>query len=475
MEKTAKNLIYQLIYQLLTLFIPLITGPIVSRALGASGVGTYNFAYSVVTYFCIFSALGISNLGTREIGFCKSDKTLRTKTFWNIYYIKLFFGIIAVIAYLFVFLINHNFDNLLYFGFLFHLLGSISDISWLFFGVGNFKVTVLKNSIIKIISLVLIVLFVKAETDLYLYVFIVAGSEFLSNIVLWLNARKYISVSKFNFGDSKIYLKPAFVLFLPAIASSLYVYMDKIILGIFSGDAEVGYYSSMEKIVSIPFTVASAVGTVFYSRSVSLLSNKEDKKNDDLFNKTLSIIMMVTIPCCVGLFSISEVFVPIYFGEGYEPVIQLIQIGVIYLLFRCLRSVVKTQIMLPNKMDKLYNIAILSGGLSNLILNLIFIPFLGAIGAVIATIFSDFISTTICVIGTRKHFKPKSILRDLIIAIIASAAMYVVVRFEITYFNLKPIIALIVEIISGAGVYLIIALIVGLAVYRGKIKEFFKA
>jgi hypothetical protein len=100
---------------------------------------------------------------------------------------------------------------------------------------------------------------------------------------------------------------------------------------------------------------------------------------------------------------------------------------------------------------------------------------LGAIGAVIATIFSDFISTTICVIGTRKHFKPKSILRDLIIAIIASAAMYVVVRFEITYFNLKPIIALIVEIISGAGVYLIIALIVGLAVYRGKIKEFFKA
>ena len=56
-----QNLLYQAFYELLVIFLPLITAPYISRILGADGLGRYSYTYSVATYFVLFSMLGIKN------------------------------------------------------------------------------------------------------------------------------------------------------------------------------------------------------------------------------------------------------------------------------------------------------------------------------------------------------------------------------------------------------------------------------
>ena len=73
-KSIAKNYIYNLIYQMLTILLPLITTPYLSRVLGAEAIGIYGYTISIVTYFILFGTLGVSMYGQREIAYKAEDK-----------------------------------------------------------------------------------------------------------------------------------------------------------------------------------------------------------------------------------------------------------------------------------------------------------------------------------------------------------------------------------------------------------------
>ena len=81
MGKVKKNFIYNLIYQVLILIIPLFTSPYLSRTLKADGVGIYSYTYSIVYYFMLLTLLGVNNYGNRTIAKVREDKEKRSKEF----------------------------------------------------------------------------------------------------------------------------------------------------------------------------------------------------------------------------------------------------------------------------------------------------------------------------------------------------------------------------------------------------------
>ena len=99
MSQTKKNFIYNVFYQILSLILPIITVPYVSRVLGSSGVGIYSYTYSIVYYFMLFSMLGIKTYGNRAIAKAREDKFLLSKTFISIYSIQLIMSIIMILLY----------------------------------------------------------------------------------------------------------------------------------------------------------------------------------------------------------------------------------------------------------------------------------------------------------------------------------------------------------------------------------------
>jgi len=75
--KTLRNYFYSASYQLLTILLPIITVPIISRALGSTGVGVYAYTNSIVQEFTLVGTLGVSNYAVRQIAYVRDDKDLQ--------------------------------------------------------------------------------------------------------------------------------------------------------------------------------------------------------------------------------------------------------------------------------------------------------------------------------------------------------------------------------------------------------------
>ena len=83
-KSIKKNYIYNLMYQILIIIVPLFTTPYLSRVLGAEAIGIYSYTLSIATYFILFGSLGVAMYGQREIAYVQNDKYARSKNFYEI-------------------------------------------------------------------------------------------------------------------------------------------------------------------------------------------------------------------------------------------------------------------------------------------------------------------------------------------------------------------------------------------------------
>ena len=158
----SKNYIYNLLYQIFSLAIPLITAPYLARILKPDGIGAYSFANSITSYFVLLAALGTSSYAAREGARIRDDKQKLSKLFYEITILRI---IMTAISYLLFFIIvkNNDYNLALYLTCGFSILTVGIDSSWFLESVENFKLLSLKDFIAKIISLVLIFTLVKTK------------------------------------------------------------------------------------------------------------------------------------------------------------------------------------------------------------------------------------------------------------------------------------------------------------------------
>ncbi|EGO2793411.1 oligosaccharide flippase family protein, partial [Enterococcus faecalis] len=89
MKNIARNFFYQSLFQVTKIIIPIITIPIVSNALGPSGIGIYNYTLSIAQYFVLIAGLGVAIYGNREITLTLNrNKEELSKVFWEILIFK---------------------------------------------------------------------------------------------------------------------------------------------------------------------------------------------------------------------------------------------------------------------------------------------------------------------------------------------------------------------------------------------------
>ena len=159
MESVKKNFIYNTIYQILLVILPLITAPYISRTLGANAVGVYSYTNSVAYYFILIAMLGISNYGNRTIASVRDNKEKLNEKFSSIYTLQFILFIIAIISYVVYSLFIASENNMIFLLQTFYVVSGLLDISWLFFGLEQFKLTVFRNVVIKILTVISMFIF----------------------------------------------------------------------------------------------------------------------------------------------------------------------------------------------------------------------------------------------------------------------------------------------------------------------------
>ena len=161
-KSITKNYIYNLIYQVLLLILPVILTPYVSRVLGAENIGIYSYTLSISAYFILFGSVGIALYGQREIAFNQDDRKKYSVIFWEILFLRIATMTISLLVFYFSFVKGDQYQ--IFYGILMlEIIANCIDISWFLQGLEEFKKTVIRNVLVKLISIVAIFLFVKTK------------------------------------------------------------------------------------------------------------------------------------------------------------------------------------------------------------------------------------------------------------------------------------------------------------------------
>lgn len=454
-KKILHNYLYNAAYELLRLLAPLITTPYVSRILGAEGIGVYSYTQSIATYFVLIGAVGTALYGQREIAYTQDNPQKRTEVFWEITIFRFCSVGVCTIVYYFIFGFSGQYA-LIYKILTLEVLATAFDISWFFMGMENFRLTVIRNTIIKLVGIILIFIFVKKPEDVPLYSVCLTLPIFLGNISLWFGLPKYLvrqhhSVLK---GIPK-HIKPIFILFLPQIAVEVYTVLDKTMIGILSsGVDQVGYYTQAQKIIKIVLMIVTSLGTVMLpAMSWAFVQGKtnEIKKGIKI---SFRFMFMIAFALMYGICAIATFFVPIFFGEGYDLVVPLLIVISPILVIIGMSNVIGKQYLLPTKQQSAYTSSIVTGALVNFILNLLLIPRLNAIGASIATVLAEISVTAVQCWHIRKQIDLWEYIKPFFRYFVLGLIMFGVVKGVGTL--LPPgVLSLVIMVCIGTIVYFI--------------------
>lgn len=472
MATVKKNFIYNLCYQIFALITPFVTAPYVARVLGSAGVGQYSYAHTIVTYFTILGCLGFGYYTQREIAASQKDIKEQSKLFWEIQVLKTISLVIALIAYVIV--INLEYFNdyrILLYVLSISLLSNIFDISFFFQGKEMFSQLAIRNSLVRIIGILLLFLFVKTSDDVWIYALSQAIISLIANVALWpLVSRNLVPVQRSELIISR-HIVPVLKLFIPTLAVSLYTLLDKILIeALIPGeiicqyndgsqvvskvsDVENGYYSQAEQIVKLTLTIFFSLSSVMVSRNADDFSRgKIDSFNRNISN-TVDILCITGFPIMMGLIALSNNFCPWFLGLGYEKVPNLIIIFSPLVLFIGLSNILGRQYLIPQKRDNEFTVAICSGAIINVLLNVLLIPRLYSYGAAFASITAEFAVVLVMVYMIRNEFSIWLIIKRNWKSLLASSVMFLFLFY--TQSKLLPsIINTIVLFFEGSIIYL---------------------
>ena len=325
-KSIKKNFLYNLIYQVLILILPIITTPYISRALGTEGVGIYSFTVSIVTYFTLFGSLGVAMYGQREIAYARDDKEKRKKAFIEIVLFRFITMAISIVVFILTY-VTHDIYKEYYQILILYLLAFAFDISWFFQGMEEFKKTVVRNVVVRLLSVACIFIFVKNPSDLSKYLLIYSLADLIGNISLWFYLPRYFKGVSIKHINIKKHVIPILMLFIPQIAVKIYNIIDKTMIGYMITDkSPLGNYEEAYKVINVLFTVVSSLGIVMVPRIASIFASGDKRKLNEYILKSFRFTFFLAFPMMMGIIAISNEFVPIFLGEEYKDAAVIVNI-----------------------------------------------------------------------------------------------------------------------------------------------------
>lgn len=462
--RVLKNYFWNISYQVFIIFVPLITIPYISRVLGPNGVGINSYTNSIIQYFILFGSIGVGFYGNRQIAFVRENRVELSKTFWEILILRSVTLLMAFVFYL-IFCVYYQVYSKYLIAQMFLLLAAFVDIAWFFQGLENFRVTVIRNMLVKIVSIFAIFLFVKNSNDTILYILIIGISTLIGNITLFPYLKKYVSYVPIKQLNIWQHLKPSFALFIPQIAIQIYVVLNKTMLGNMISTNASGFYDNSDKIVRMILAIVTATGTVLLPHIAHLYVKEGRKGISRIFAFSFDFVSLVSVPLCFGLAAISDKLAILFLGNRFKIVGSLLMIESLAALFIAWDNAIGTQYLLPTKQNFAYTKAVTLGAVINAIFNIPLIYFWGVQGSMVATVLSEIGVTLSMLFAIRKQISLRNLFQETWKYFVAAIVMFIIVRNIDGILNTSWL-SLSVECLIGVCVYCIFMLVFRPSIFK---------
>ena len=392
---------------------PLITFPIVSRALLEDAYGLVGFASATATWLSLIAMLGVNRYGVREVARVRDDAHELAKTTKEILAVTCISTALVYVGFLISLFLVERFsaDRVLFFVNGFTILCNTLGVAWFFQGIEQYRYITIRGVVIKLVCLVGVVLLVHTPGDYLVYAALLVVSSAVANLVNFFYMLKICrdgirevgkSAARFRL-DMRRHIKPLMTFFVIVAAISIYSVLDTVMLGFLSSDAQVGFYTAGFNIKSALVSVVSALSGVLLPRASNLLANGEDAEYVRIIRKAVRFVAAFSIPACVAGAIVATPFITWYAGEpfaGAGPALSVIVLAVIPI---GLSVIFCDEVMIPLGMEVTCTYIYIGAAVIDFVLNLILIPQLGALGAAISTTFVELLIAIVEFIIIRKY------------------------------------------------------------------------
>lgn len=370
-----KNAIYKSMLSMVNIVVPLVIGPYIMRLLDVDLYGLYNRVFADFQMFLAFASFGVYTLGVREISKIRNDKEKVSKLFTNLFVISFLSNMLVLIIYLIFSLITSTgLARVLYLVMSIQIIANVFYVEFVNEALENYKFITIKSIIVKIIYFLAILLAVRNPHDIVIYAVIVSLTNFLNNIISFIYAKHRIS---FDFSKIQIkkYIKPLIAVLVITNADLLYSQLDRVMLGRYVSGVSVTVYYTAYYLISTLSAIPYSIINVSIPRLSYLLKNEGKEIYEEKLNNSISSLIFIIVPMCLGVFVLSKEAIMLYAGKKYLMAIVPLMIACITRIFISLESVMNNLVMYPNnREDRILKVS-LTCGISNLIINYLLVLF----------------------------------------------------------------------------------------------------
>ena len=455
--KVVRNYLYNAGYQILALITPLITAPYISRTLKPHGVGIYADTNAWIQWFVLIASIGIALYGNREIAYVRDDKEKMSRTFWEIQIVKLVMTLVAYIALVIFLQIYTKYTWYIWVQSI-NILAATLDISWLYMGLEDFKRTVIRNTGVKILSLALILTFVKTPNDVALYIFLTGFSILLGNATLWPRLRVMLTKVKLSTLRPLRHIKPSLALFVPQIATQIYLILNKNMLGIIVNSTAVGYYNNSDNLVKMVLALVTATGTVMLPHVASEFAKGNKEAINEMLYSSFDFVSFLSVAMAFGLAAVGLHGVPYFYGKGFEPVGPAIMIESAVIVIIGWSNAIGIQYLLPTDRVKEFSTSVIIGAVVNFILNFPLMELWGLRGAMVSTVLSEAMVTGYQFWTIRNDIEYKRLFTNIWKYLLSGLIMFIPVSWLDRNLH-TGVFSILLEVVVGILVYLLMILI----------------
>ena len=452
--KVIKNYLYNVVYQILLLLVPLITVPYISRVLGPELVGINSYTNSWMTFFMLVGQMGIALYGNREVAYHRENPIERSKIFWGIELLQVITITCALIAYLGAVLLFSTTFKEYFLLQSFWIIAAGVDVSWYFMGVENFQRIVFRNMLVKLASVALIFLVVKGNNDLGKYIALLGLSNLVGNLTLWPYLKDEIKWVPISTWHPFRHFYPALLLFVPTITTQVYLVVNRLMSGRMSTQSQLGQFQYTDQIIKVILAVVTASGQVMLPHIANKFSKGDVKGIRDSLYNSFDFITAIAIPMMFGIMAIAKQFAPWFLGKQFNDAGILMMIEAPVILFIGWSNVTGTQYLMPINRTKEYTVSVTVGAVINVITNLFLIALWGARGATLATDISEFAVAAVQLVYIRQTISRRKLFGQMWKYLLSGGIMFII-TYRLAMIMNMTIPNLAIEVIIGAVIYII--------------------
>ncbi len=394
-NRIVKNASWIIVCKIIQSLISLLIGTLTARFLGPSNYGLINYAASLVAFVLPIMQLGLRSIIVHEFINRPTEEGKIMGTSLGLSLMSAVACIIGVtsfamianrgekitiiVCFLYSLCLIFQALEMTEYWFQAKLLSKYSSIAVLFAYV--------------IVSLIRVFLLVTGKNVYWFTAAYVIDYMLIGACLLFFYKIKGGERLSFSWTLAKAMLSKSKFYIISTMMTTIFQQTDKIMLKLMLNEAETGYYSVA---VTITGMTAFVFMAVIDSVRPTILENKKDNSGNYERNVSLlySVITYMSLFQGLAFTLLAEPVVYILYGADYAPAIPLLRTTVWYVTFSYYGMVRNIWILSEQKQRYLWIIN-LSGALMNIVLNALLIPFIGAQGAAVASLFTQFFTNVI--------------------------------------------------------------------------------